>query len=93
MQGDHHVVLGGQSVNRFCEDNRSQDRVFDILARGEFASTSRNLDNAVRLHVGEGLQCPVDADDGSDIDRRVGIAPLKSGIEHRGILLGGRDWH
>ena len=80
-------------MNRFCEDNRSQNRVFDVLSRGEFSGTGRNLNNAVRLHVREGLQCPVDADDGGDIDRRVGIASLEGGIEHRGILLGGRDWH
>ena len=93
VQGDEDVILRGQNVHGLGQHDGTQGHVFDRRAGGKLTTACADLDDAVRLALGECLQRAVDRGQGGHVDGRVGIAAFLSGVEHGVILGGSGDWH
>ena len=93
VEGDEDVVFFGEAVSSFGEDDGAEDCVFDIETGGKFAGACGELDDAVGFGIREGFEGGVDGDERADVDGRVCVVALLSGIEHLGVLFGSGDRH
>ena len=93
VECDEDIVALGQTMSGLGEDNGTERHVLDRHAGCEFSAAGADLDDAVTLRFGKGLERTVDGGQGGDVDGRVGVVALLGGIEHGAVLGGCGDGH
>ena len=93
VQGDEDIVFLREAMRGLGQHNRTEGFVAHAGAGSELAAACGNLDDAIRFRFRKGAQGSIDGGDAGDIDRRIGVTTLLSGIEHGTVLSRSSNWH
>lgn len=93
VEGDEDIVFFGEAVDGFGEDDGAEGGVADVESGSKLATASGDLDDAVGLGIGEGLEGTIRGCERRDIDGWIGVAVLLSSIEHILVLFWCRNRH